>query len=410
MNFQSISTRCGAPAALLALSALLAACGGGGVADTPAAPAPGPAQVEGRAAVLEAGAALEPAPPALSGNVVCRNQVITGASLDSVSVPDDAACRLEASSLIGSITVGRGATLDAIAVDVDGNLQADGAAHVALIGGSVVGGSVQIKQGGSALVDGARIGADLQLDEMRGLVAATGNRLGGNLQAVGNRGGVSIEGNTMNGSLQCKENQPAPYAADNQAASIEDQCVPQIGGGGGSSGGSGGGTVPAGPVSGSVTCDGLRLGAVEVDELIVPDDAVCVLEGTRVGGSIKVGGNARLSATDVDVDGNLQADGAAQTLVGGASRFGGSVQIKQGGSASVTGAAINGDLQFDAMAAPLVASANAIGGNLQAVGNGGGVSLSANRIGGNLQCKENRPAPNGSGNVAASKEDQCAAL
>ena len=62
------------------------------------------------------------------------------------------------------------------------------------------------------------------------------------------------------------------------------------------------------------------------------------------------------------------------------------------------------------MAAALVANANRIGGNLQAVGNRGGMVLTDNRIDGNLQCKENRPAPSGGGNIAASKEDQCAAL
>jgi hypothetical protein len=44
------------------------------------------------------------------------------------------------------------------------------------------------------------------------------------------------------------------------------------------------------------------------------------------------------------------------------------------------------------------------------VGNRGGLSLAANRMIGALQCKENQPAPSGSGNVASIKEDQCRAL
>ena len=51
-----------------------------------------------------------------------------------------------------------------------------------------------------------------------------------------------------------------------------------------------------------------------------------------------------------------------------------------------------------------------MGGSLQAFKNYGGVALNRNRIKGNLQCKENIPAPTGSGNQAASKEDQCARL
>jgi len=110
-----------------------------------------------------------------------------------------------------------------------------------------------------------------------------------------------------------------------------------------------------------------------------------VLDGTRLIGSILIGSGASQTATGVAVNGNLQADGSAQVIVGGASRFGGSVQIKQGGSAS-------------------------IGGNLQAVGNRGGLTVRGNAMNGNLQCKENLPAPSGGGNTAALKEDQCRGL
>jgi hypothetical protein len=37
--------------------------------------------------------------------------------------------------------------------------------------------------------------------------------------------------------------------------------------------------------------------------------------------------------------------------------------------------------------------------------------ISSNRVNGNLQCKENQPAPTGSGNtVGGNKEDQCQRL
>ena len=43
--------------------------------------------------------------------------------------------------------------------------------------------------------------------------------------------------------------------------------------------------------------------------------------------------------------------------------------------------------------------------------NAGGVTLASNHVDGNLQCKENRPAPTGSGNIVqGNKEDQCARL
>lgn len=164
--------------------------------------------------------------------------------------------------------------------------------------------------------------------------------------------------------------------------------------------------APAG-ISGNVTCTNLALGAVSVDSVIVPAHAACQLRGTRLNGSIVVNTGAVLDAADVSVIGNLQAEGAADVLVNGASSFGGSVQIKQGSSATIRNARITGDLQFDAQRGPVLAAGNRVNGNLQAFGNRGGVSLIGNAINGNLQCKENVPAPTGSGNTAASKEDQC---
>lgn len=156
-------------------------------------------------------------------------------------------------------------------------------------------------------------------------------------------------------------------------------------------------------------CTG-RIGAVSLDNIFVPDGANCLLDRTRAKGSIVVGTGARLTATSVVVNGNLQAEGAADVTVNGYSTFGGSVQIVKGGSASVARARISGDILFDENVGPLAATSNTVGGDLQAFKNMAGVSLISNRMGGNLQCKENIPAPTGRGNRADSKEDQCARL
>lgn len=157
------------------------------------------------------------------------------------------------------------------------------------------------------------------------------------------------------------------------------------------------------------TCRG-TVGAVALDNVFVPDGATCVLQRTRLNGSLVVGTGATLLATSVSINGNIQAEGANSVTVNGSSMIGGSVQIVQGGSASVDRARVNGDLFFDENRGAVAASRNIVGGNLQAFQNTGGVRLLNNRINGNLQCKENMPAPTGSGNIAASKEDQCARL
>jgi len=388
--------------ALAGAITLLAACGGGG-SDVAVSAAAGTSRAQ---AVASAG--LPPAPAGLSGNVTCRNFAIGAVELDTVIVPANAACTLAGTRLIGSVLVGQGATLEAIAIDARGGVQAEGAAHVALTGNSRVTGAVQIKQGGSASIRGNRLDSDVQVDALRGDVRISENQVGGSIQAIGNRGGVAITGNVANGNLQCKENSPAPMASGNAAAQIEDQCVESAGGGSGGGGSGGGGSAPV--LSGNVTCTGLTIGAVSLDSVIVPAGASCTLEGTQLKGSLEVGPGASASATDVRVTGNVNGEGAASVTIGGRSTIGGSVQLKQGGTATVVGVTISGDLQIDAMTGPIVASGNGINGNLQAMGNRGDLNLTANTIGAAMQCKENAPAPTGSGNVATIKEDQCRLL
>jgi hypothetical protein len=155
------------------------------------------------------------------------------------------------------------------------------------------------------------------------------------------------------------------------------------------------------------TCRG-TLGSVTVDNLRVPQNATCELNGTYVKGTIKVEKGATLNARGVRVVGNVQAENARNVVVRDSSRIGGSVQVKQGGAATVRSSRIIGDIQYDANSRYLRANNNIVGGSVQVVGNSGGAEIFRNVINGNLQCKENRPAPTGGGNkVGGNKEDQC---
>jgi DUF4097 and DUF4098 domain-containing protein YvlB len=157
-------------------------------------------------------------------------------------------------------------------------------------------------------------------------------------------------------------------------------------------------------------CGNVNLGALSSGEIEVPAGQVCVLQGTRVNGNIKLNAGSVLDARDVTVSGNVQADGAAAVLLAGSSSVGGSVQLKQGGTVTLQGVRVTGDIQLDAHSGALLAEANTVAGSVQVMGNRGGVTLLDNRAGGNLQCKENAPAPSGSGNRASAKQDQCRTL
>ena len=169
-----------------------------------------------------------------------------------------------------------------------------------------------------------------------------------------------------------------------------------------------GGAAPAGAEE--RTCRG-TLGAITVDNLSVPQGATCVLQGTRVQGTIKVERNATLRAANIKVIGNIQGENHRRVNVRGTSTIGGSIQLVQGGAARIVDATIKQDLFFDSNDLLLVARRNNVNGNLQAFQNSGGVTIAGNDIDGNLQCKENVPAPTGGNNrVGGNKEDQCRRL
>jgi hypothetical protein len=161
---------------------------------------------------------------AFAEETVCRG-TIGPRLLDNIFVPDNATCTLDRTRAIGTVVVGRGATLLANRVRINGNLQAEGASQVTVTAGSQIGGSVQIKQGGGASINGARINGDIQFDENVLPLSAASNMVGGSVQVVKNFGGVSLTGNVINGALQCKENAPAPVGGGNTASIKEDQCA-----------------------------------------------------------------------------------------------------------------------------------------------------------------------------------------
>lgn len=150
------------------------------------------------------------------------------------------------------------------------------------------------------------------------------------------------------------------------------------------------------------------IGAITLDNVVVPDDANCTLNGTRVEGNIFVQTRATLTANGVAVDGNIQTEGHTSVTVGPNSTVGGNIQIEQGGSARVEQVRIDGDLQLFQNNGQFLLSGNIIGGNLQANQNQGtGLTIEGNRIDGNLQCQANNPAPVGGNNTADDMEDQC---
>jgi hypothetical protein len=156
---------------------------------------------------------------------VCRGS-LGAITVDNLRVPQGATCTLQGTRVQGTAKVEANATLRATDVRVIGNVQGENANLVVLRGGSRVGGSVQIVQGGGARVIGSNVSGDILFDENDRALEALRNTIGGNLQAFQNTGGIEIRGNRIDGNLQCKENQPRPTGGGNIVqGNKEDQCA-----------------------------------------------------------------------------------------------------------------------------------------------------------------------------------------
>lgn len=195
-------------------------------------------------------------------------------------------------------------------------------------------------------------------------------------------------------------------------------------------------------------CNG-TIAAIIVSDVVVPRGATCVLNGTRVRGNVQVAFDATVTATDARIDGSIQAEDARAVNTAGGTIVQGDVQAKRRTAVRVENSTIRGNLHVEEFGAAIVAADSRVGGdvkvekadraaltrvsvagdvklgenggalraellqvegNMQVEKNRGGVVLLTNRIRQVLECKENAPAPTGSGNVAGDKLEQCRAL
>jgi hypothetical protein len=136
------------------------------------------------------------------------------------------------------------------------------------------------------------------------------------------------------------------------------------------------------------TCRG-AMGATTVDNLRVPDDATCTLNGTTVKGTIKVETDAVLKAYGVRVVGNVQGEDSRSIVVASSSRVGGSVQVVQSGRTKVLDSRISGDILVDDNDLLQSIRQSIVGGSIQAFQNSGAVRIFGNRVDGNKedQCR-----------------------
>lgn len=158
-----------------------------------------------------------------------------------------------------------------------------------------------------------------------------------------------------------------------------------------------------------ITCSG-AIGAKTVDNLRVPQNGSCTLNGTIVEGTIKVERGASLDARGVQVNGNVQGENHRYISVSQNSRINGNIQFDQGGGFQVLNSRAQG-IQVKANNGSSLLQNNRVKADIQVFSHSGGIKITQNYVDGNLQCIENSPAPTGGKNVVqGNKEDQCRKL
>lgn len=161
---------------------------------------------------------------AMAEETVCTG-FIGNTTVDNLLVPSNSECDLSNVRVMGTIQIAINATITTRNIVVIGNVQAENARQVNILENSRIGGSVQVKQGGGAIISDSTVDSDVQFESNSGFFQASRNFVGGNVQVFQNSGGVEIIQNTIDGNLQCKENVPMPTGGANTVrGSKEDQC------------------------------------------------------------------------------------------------------------------------------------------------------------------------------------------
>jgi hypothetical protein len=136
----------------------------------------------------------------------------------------------------------------------------------------------------------------------------------------------------------------------------------------------------------------------------------CVLTDVRIRGGLELREGSRLVATRLTVDGPMTSNGAESITLDDA-RIYGDLKLEKGGSITIRGSHVEKKVELIDNLGDIAVSDTWIDETLRLEKNRGGPFSLFRNTSRNLECKENDPAPTGSGNVVLGRESgQCAGL
>jgi hypothetical protein len=136
----------------------------------------------------------------------------------------------------------------------------------------------------------------------------------------------------------------------------------------------------------------------------------CVFTDVRVRGRLELREGSRLVATRLIVDGPISSSGAASVTLDD-SRVYGDVKLEKGGSITIRRSQVSKKVELIENLGAITVSDTRIEETLKVDKNRGGPFSLLRNTSRNLECKENDPAPTGSGNVVSGRDrGQCEGL
>lgn len=147
------------------------------------------------------------------------------------------------------------------------------------------------------------------------------------------------------------------------------------------------------------------------DDVEIPGDRTCTFTDVQVRGDLKLGRGSRLIASELRVDGDIESNGADELKLTH-SWIDSDVEFEKGGRVTIYDSHVGGKVEIKENRGRIDLRDNTVRGDVKIEKNRDGpFTLFRNTIDGKLECKENSPAPIGSGNVVGDKEEgQCKGL
>jgi len=136
----------------------------------------------------------------------------------------------------------------------------------------------------------------------------------------------------------------------------------------------------------------------------------CIFTDVRILGRLELREGSRLVATRLTVGGNVTSNGAVSITLDDA-RVYGDLKLEKGGSITIRGSQVEKKVELMDNLGDIAVSDTWIDETLKLEKNRGGPFSLLRNTSRNLECKENDPAPTGSGNVVSGHESgQCEGL